>query len=74
MSKDNGRGESYESLLRDNQLPFRIARPGDALFVEGDATEVAILVDADDKFVMDCAQLIRGVSKVVHEVHPGAAL
>jgi hypothetical protein len=60
--------------LRDNQLPFRIDRPGDALFVEGDATGIAILVDVDDKFVMDCAQLIRDVSNVGREVHPGAAL
>jgi hypothetical protein len=70
----HGRGESDESLLRDNQLPFRIDRPGDALFVEGDATGIAILVDVDDKFVMDCAQLIRDVSNVGREVHPGAAL
>ena len=66
----HGRGESYESLLRDNQLPFRIERAGAPLFVEYDLTGVATLVDADDRFVLDCAQLIRNVSDVVRQVHP----
>jgi hypothetical protein len=70
----HGRGESYESLLKHKQLPFRIKHPGEAFFFEGDASEVTTLVDVDDKFVMDCAQLIRDVSNVVREVHPGAAL
>ena len=33
----HGRGESYETLLGDNQLPFRIERPGAPLFVEYDS-------------------------------------
>ena len=70
----HGRGESYESLLKHNQLPFRIKHPGSAFFFEGDASEVTALVDVDDKFIMDCAQLIQDVSNVVRKVHPGAAL
>jgi hypothetical protein len=70
----HGLGESYEALLKHKQLPFRIKHPGDAFFFEGDASEVTTLVDVDNKFVMDCAQLIRDVSNVVREVHPGAAL
>lgn len=70
----HGRGASYESLLRDQQLPFRIERPDAPLFVEGDITGVAILVDADDTFVLGCAQLIQDVSEVVRQVHPGTGL
>ena len=57
--------------------PNAIARTRDFVFYrifEGDASEVTTLVDVENKFVMDCAQLIREVSNVVREVHPGAPL
>ena len=60
--------------LKHKQLPFRIKHPGDAFFFEGDASAVTTLADVDNKFVMDCVQLIREVSNVLREVHSGAAL
>jgi hypothetical protein len=68
----HGQGSSYQTLLQASQLPFRIERPGAPLFVEGDATAITALVDVDDQFVLDCAQLIREVSEVVRKVHPTA--
>lgn len=70
----HGQGASYDSLLRSGHLPFRIERPNAPLFVEGDATGIAMLVDADDQFVLDCAQIIRDVSGVVRLVHPDSWL
>ena len=60
----------HAQVKDDNFVSCRRERPGAPLFVEYELTGVATLVDADDKFVLDCAQLIRNVSDVVRQVHP----
>jgi hypothetical protein len=70
----HGKGDSYNRLLQAATLPFRIERPGAPLFAEGDLTDLSMLVDVDDQFILDCAQLISDVSAVVRAVHPGTGL
>jgi hypothetical protein len=70
----HGKGDSYNRLLKATRLPFRIERPGAPFFAEGDLTDLSMLVDVDDQFILDCAQLIREVSAVIRAVHPEAYL
>jgi hypothetical protein len=71
----HGEGRSYDMLLSEvDPLPFRVKPRGDFFFSEGDVTEVAVLVDADDAFVMACADLIVEISTIVRQVHPGSSL
>jgi hypothetical protein len=67
----HGRGRSYDTLItRGNDLPFRIKRPGEDFFSEGDVSEVATLIEVDDRFVRDRATLIARVASVINKVHP----
>jgi hypothetical protein len=67
----HGRGRSYDALVTmDNDLPFRIKRPGEDFFSEGDVSEVATLIEVDDRFVRDCAALIAQVATVINKVYP----
>ncbi len=67
----HGRGRSYDALVTmDNDLPFRISRPGEDFFSEGDVSEVATLIEVDDRFVRDCAALVAQVALVINKVHP----
>lgn len=62
----HGQGRSYETLIQNYQLlPFEIITPGSSFFKEGDVTEVDTLIKVDDKFVMNCAELLTQVSKAV---------
>jgi hypothetical protein len=68
----HGRGRSYDALLvESDRLPFRIKRLGEDLFSEGDVSEVSTLIEVDDRFVLDCAEVIRDVSHVIGRTHPG---
>lgn len=66
----HGRGRSYDALIAMDNLPFRIKRPGDNFFSEGDISEVATLIEVDDQFVRDCAALIARVAAVINQVYP----
>jgi len=67
----HGRGRSYDALITmGNYLPFRIKRPGEDFFSEGDVSEVATLIEVDDQFVRDCAALIAQVASVINKVYP----
>jgi len=67
----HGRGRSYDALVTmGNDLPFRIKRPGEDFFSEGDVSEVATLVEVDDRFVRDCAALIAQVAGVINKLYP----
>lgn len=70
----HGQGRSYQALLQQKTLPFRIHRASAPLFIEGDITAVTTLVDVDDQFVLDCAKLIREVTIVIRKEHPHAPL
>jgi hypothetical protein len=62
----HGRGRSYDALVAmGTDLPFRIKRPGEDFFFEGDVSEVATLVEVDDRFVQECTDLITQVTGVI---------
>lgn len=69
----HGKGRSYDYLInRSDKLPFRIKLLGQNLFDEGDVSEVTILVDVDDDFVMGCARVIEEVTKIMQSERPGS--
>lgn len=62
----HGTGRSYKTLVaKSDSLPFRIKLPGENFFFEGDVSEADTLIEVDDQFVLNCAELIDEVSKVV---------
>ena len=64
----HGRGRSYEALIAMGaDLPFRIKRPGEDFFFEGDVSEVATLIEVDNRFVRECTDLIARVAGVVNK-------
>lgn len=67
----HGKGPSYDKLLgKADELPFRIKRQGQAFFFEGDVAEINTLVQADEVFVLGCAEVIRDVSAVLRRADP----
>jgi hypothetical protein len=71
----HGRGRSYDALLSSpDPLPFRVLRPDEPAFFEGDVSEVTTLIEADDAFVLRCARVIGRVSEVINRRHPGCGL
>jgi hypothetical protein len=65
----HGRGRSYESLLADvDNLPFRMKRPDQYSFSEGDVSEVSTLIEVDDRFISACAEIIRDVSQLLERI------
>ncbi len=65
----HGRGVSYDFLVnKSNALPFNIKLPGQSFFFEGDVSEISTLIEVDDKFVLDCAELIEHVSGVIKTI------
>jgi hypothetical protein len=66
----HGRGRSYDALIAVGAgLPFRIKGPHEDFFSEGDVSEVATLIEVDDRFVRDCADLIAQVAGVMNKAH-----
>ena len=62
----HGEGRSYDNLLSKIELlPFRIKTKDENFFNEGDVSEVNTLVEVDDNFVLNCANLIETVSKEI---------
>lgn len=66
----HGRGKSYDTLVKSESLPFRIKLPGESFYSEGDVSEVSTLVNVDDKFVLNCAELIEQVFKEIKKDYP----
>lgn len=55
----HGRGDSYKRLVeRYEALPFRIKLENECFFNEGDVSEINTLIDVDDNFVLECANLL----------------
>lgn len=54
----HGYGKSYERLLTQAGLPFRVKLPNEAFFDEGDVGEIPGLVLVDFAFVQSCAAVI----------------
>ncbi|WP_338646479.1 hypothetical protein V5J73_13385 [Flavobacterium sp. KS-LB2] len=62
----HGKGKSYNALVsQSTKLPFKIKLIGENFFEEGDVAEVSTLIEVNDKFVLDCAELIENVSKEI---------
>lgn len=67
----HGRGKSYDELVaKSDSLPFRIKLPGESFFFEGDISGVSTFIEVDDKFVLNCAELIEQVSKEMRYEFP----
>ncbi|RKS90318.1 hypothetical protein BC952_2699 [Flavobacterium limicola] len=64
----HGKGKSYNVLVaKSTTLPFKIKLIGENFFDEGDVSEVSTLIEVNDKFVLDCAELIENVSKEIRK-------
>lgn len=62
----HGRGRSYDSLLTEiGELPFRMKRPDQDFFAEGDLGEVNTLIEVDNVFVKNCVELIGKVTELI---------
>lgn len=62
----HGKGRSYNDLIEKAAiLPFRVKLPDEYFFNEGDASEISTLVEVDDAFVLQCAEVIHAVSVAV---------
>lgn len=67
----HGKGRSYDTLVnKSGSLPFRLKLPGEDFFFEGDVSEISTLIEVDDKFVLNCAELIEKVSKEIRNEFP----
>lgn len=68
----HGYGRSYDDLVKSTQkLPFRIRQRGDEFLDEGDVWQIGTLIEVDDDFVRNCADVIREVSEAVHRSNGG---
>jgi hypothetical protein len=71
----HGRGRSYNALVsKSESLPFRLKLPGEYFFDEGNVSEISTLIEVDDKFVLNCAELIELVSKEIRIEFPDYCL
>jgi hypothetical protein len=62
----HGKGRSYRQLLaKASKLEFKVKPEGEPFFFEGDVSEVSVLIDVDDRFVMRCAALIQEASAII---------
>ena len=66
----HGGGRSYQELLKKQTLPFRIKRPDESFFNEGDVSEISTLIEVDNEFVMNCAVTIREVTNAIQRARP----
>jgi hypothetical protein len=62
----HGNGRGYRQLLaKSPKLEFKVKPKGEALFFEGDVSEVSVLIDVNEQFVRRCAVLIQEVSAII---------
>ena len=61
----HGYGKSYDALVAEPVLPFRLKRPGESFFFEGDVSEISTLIQVDDQFVLGCAALVQEVTAAI---------
>ncbi|PKO97407.1 MAG: hypothetical protein CVU12_00020 [Bacteroidetes bacterium HGW-Bacteroidetes-7] len=67
----HGLGRSYDTLVsKSDPSPFRLKLPGENLFYEGDVSEISTLIEFDNKFVINCAEIIESVTKEIKTEHP----
>lgn len=64
----HGKGFSYDRLLKEyDSLPFKIKKLEQDFFSEGDVSEISTLIEVDDKFVLNCVNIIHQVSTYLKE-------
>lgn len=64
----HGEGKSYKTLVsKYESLPFKIKLHGEMFFDKGDVSEIETLIEVDDNFVLNCANLIEMVSNELKE-------
>lgn len=62
----HGRGTSYDALVaKADKLAFRVKKPDESFFCEGDVSEVQTLIQVDDAFVQLCGVIITEVSQEI---------
>ncbi len=62
----HGRGKSYNELVeRYESLPFNIKLEDESFFNEGDVSEINTLIEVDNNFVLECANLLVEVCKEI---------
>lgn len=65
----HGEGRSYEALLSKSELlAFKIKLRGENFFDKGDVSEIDTLIEVDDNFVLNCADLIDKVSSEIGDM------
>ncbi|KAA0915306.1 hypothetical protein FQ084_01730 [Psychrobacter sp. ANT_WB68] len=55
----HGRGQSYNKLLENKNLPFKISSINGVFTNEGDVSEIETLILVDNGFLEDCLAVIR---------------
>jgi hypothetical protein len=71
----HGHGKSYNLLVsKSKSLPFRLKLPEESFFYEGDVSEISTLIEVNDQFVLNCAELIELVSKEIRNEIPDYCL
>jgi hypothetical protein len=64
----HGEGRSYDTLVSKSEfLPFKIKLKKENFFDEGDVSEVNTLIEVDDDFVLNCANLIDKISNEIKD-------
>ena len=64
----HGKGRSYDALIfKSELLPFKIKLRGENFFDEGNISEIDTLIEVDDSFVLNCADLIVEVSSEIKD-------
>lgn len=67
----HGTGQSYDKLKTEGKtFPFRVKRPNETFFFEGDVSEVQTLIHVDDEFIQNCSEVICKVTEVIQREHP----
>lgn len=62
----HGEGKSYDELVSKKLdgviLPFKVKLPNEEFFDEGEVSEINILIDVDNDFVLGCLEIVELVS------------
>ena len=71
----HGHGRSYDELRkRHKELPFKIKNKRGDFFEEGDVSEITTLIYVDDKFLQNCAGIIKQLAHVIEDKRPETSL
>lgn len=72
----HGHGKSYDALVAKDGGTLRpyVKLLNEQLFDEGDVSEIATLIDVDDKFIYLCGEVIEQVSEIIRKKRPGVFL